>query len=143
MHVLCRLLSLARSQPTNSPFQAHQSNGQQPSLTGPSTQANSSDATSQAFAASANQDRNAANTSSTEDKAVATSGSSSVAVRLEDEACMQGIEFVQNLKNPSNLQPASLPLQLKLFARIPVVVSARLFGQTGKPSETFAQLLVK
>lgn len=61
----------------------------------------------------------------------------------ESEPCMQGIEFLQNLKNPSNLQPVSLPLQLKLFARIPVVISARLFGQTGKPSETFVHMLVK
>ena len=62
---------------------------------------------------------------------------------LKSEACVQGIEFLQNLKNPSSLQPVSLPLQLKLFARIPVVISARLFGQTGKPSETFAHLLIK
>ena len=65
------------------------------------------------------------------------------AATLQSEPCLQGIEFVQNLKNPGNLQPVCLPLQLKLFARIPVVVSARLFGQTGKPSETFAQLLIK
>lgn len=62
---------------------------------------------------------------------------------LMSEPCLQGIEFLQKLKNPDNLQPVSLPLQLKLFARIPVVVSARLFGQTGKPSETFAHLLIK
>lgn len=67
----------------------------------------------------------------------------STSAGLESEPCMQGIEFLQNLKNPSNLQPVSLPLQLKLFARIPVVVSARLFGQTGEPSETFVHMLVK
>ena len=66
----------------------------------------------------------------------------SMSAGLEAEPCMQGIEFLQNIKNPNNLQPVLLPLQLKLFARIPVVISARLFGQTGKPSETFAQLLV-
>lgn len=66
----------------------------------------------------------------------------STSAGLEAEPCMQGIEFLQNLKNPNDLQPVLLPLQLKLFTRIPVVVSARLFGQTGKPSETFAQLLV-
>ena len=143
MHVLCRLLTLARSFPTSSPFQAAQHNGHQPSLMGTIAQANSSGATSQIFATSANQDSNGANTSSTGHQADAVQGSSSAAGRLEDEACMQGIKFVQNLRNPSSLQPASLPLQLKLFVRIPVVVSARLFGQTGKPSETFAQLLVK
>lgn len=67
----------------------------------------------------------------------------STSAGLEAEPCMQGIEFLQNLKNLNNLQPVLLPLQLKLFTRIPVVISARLFGQTGKPSETFAQLLVK
>ena len=67
----------------------------------------------------------------------------SMSASLESEPCMQGIEFLQNLKNPSNLQPVSLPLQLKLFARVPVVISARLFGQTGKPSETFVHMLVK
>jgi len=67
----------------------------------------------------------------------------STSASLESEPCMQGIEFLQNLKNPSNLHPVSLPLQLKLFARVPVVISARLFGQTGKPSETFVHMLVK
>lgn len=67
----------------------------------------------------------------------------STSAGLESEPCMQGIEFLQNLKNPSDLQPVSLPLQLKLFARVPVVISARLFGQTGKPSETFVHMLVK
>lgn len=67
----------------------------------------------------------------------------SAASQLETWPCMQGIEFLHNLRNPSGLQPALLPMQLKLFARTPVVVSARLFGQTGKPSETFAHLLVK
>lgn len=62
---------------------------------------------------------------------------------LASEECLKGIEFLDNLKNASNLQPVALPLQLKLFSRIPVVVSARLFGQTGMPSETFARLFVK
>lgn len=57
-------------------------------------------------------------------------------------SCLNGLEFLDNLKNPKNLQPAALPLELKLFSRIPVVVSARLFGQTGMPSETFARLLL-
>lgn len=57
-------------------------------------------------------------------------------------SCLKGLEFVENLKNPQNLQPLTLPLELKLFSRVPVVVSARLFGQTGMPSETFARLLI-
>lgn len=57
-------------------------------------------------------------------------------------SCLDGLEFLENVKNSENLQPAALPLELKLFSRIPVVVSARLFGQTGMPSETFARLLV-
>lgn len=56
--------------------------------------------------------------------------------------CLKGLEFLENLKNPQNLQPLTLPLELKLFSRVPVVVSARLFGQTGMPSETFARLLI-
>lgn len=56
--------------------------------------------------------------------------------------CLKGLEFLENLKNPQNLQPLALPLKLKLFSRVPVVVSARLFGQTGMPSETFARLLM-
>ena len=96
---------------------------------------------SQAVAASASKDVDAADIH--DDGAGAVQGSPSVSAKLAEEPCMQGIEFSHNLKNPDNLQPVSLPLQLKLFARIPVVVSARLFGQTGKPSETFAQLLVK
>lgn len=58
------------------------------------------------------------------------------------QPCLKNVEFMQSLRNPRNLQPVSLPVQLKLFSRIPVVVSARLFGQTGKPSEIFARLLV-
>ncbi len=69
--------------------------------------------------------------------------STSAGLESEPQGCMQGIEFLQNLKNPSDLQPVSLPLQLKLFARVPVVISARLFGQTGKPSETFVHMLVR
>ena len=57
-------------------------------------------------------------------------------------SCLNGLEFLENLKNPENLQPSALPLELGLFSRIPVVVSARLFGQTGMPSETFARLLI-
>ena len=62
--------------------------------------------------------------------------------RLTSQACFRNVEFLENLRNPRDLQPVSLPLQLKLFSRIPVVMSARLFGQTGKPSEIYARLLV-
>lgn len=58
------------------------------------------------------------------------------------QPCLRKVEFLENLRNPRNLQPVSLPLQLKLFSRIPVVMSARLFGQTGKPSEIYARLLL-
>ena len=61
---------------------------------------------------------------------------------LRSQACLKNVEFLENLRNPRNLQPVSLPVQLKLFSRIPVVMSARLFGQTGKPSEIYARLLV-
>ena len=70
-------------------------------------------------------------------------GDSIAAGHLTSEECLNGIEFLDNLKNAGNLQPAALPLQLKLFSRIPIVVSARLFGQTGMPSETFARLFIK
>ena len=58
-------------------------------------------------------------------------------------ACLSGLEYLENLRNPDKLQPVALPLELKLFSRVPVVVSARLFGQTGMPSEAFARLLIK
>lgn len=66
----------------------------------------------------------------------------SVKSSLASQPCLQNVEFLGNLRNPKNLQPVSLPLQLKLFSRVPVVMSARLFGQTGKPSEIYARLLV-
>lgn len=61
----------------------------------------------------------------------------------ESWPCLRGLEFLENLRDPDNLQPVALPLEMKLFSRVPVVVSARLFGQTGMPSETFARLLIK
>ena len=66
-----------------------------------------------------------------------------VSASLDSWSCLSGLEFLENLKNSENLQPLALPLELKLFSRVPVVVSARLFGQTGMPSETFARLLIK
>ena len=57
--------------------------------------------------------------------------------------CLRGIEFLDNLKNTEDLQPVALPLQLKLFARDPFVVSSRVLGHTGMPSETFAHLLLR
>ena len=65
-----------------------------------------------------------------------------VPATLDSWSCLHGLEFLENLTNPENLQPLALPLELKLFTRVPVVVSARLFGQTGMPSETFARLLI-
>lgn len=78
----------------------------------------------------------------------AATADSKSAAQIQDQAvlmsqpCLKNVEFLENLRNPRNLQPLSLPVQLKLFTRIPVVISARLFGQTGKPSEVFARLLI-
>ena len=62
------------------------------------------------------------------------------AVVAPHPAVLQNIEFVQNLENPNNVQPAALPLRLKMFDKVPVLLSARMFGQTGKPSEVYARL---
>ncbi len=37
-------------------------------------------------------------------------------------------------------RPARLPLRLRVFARVPLVVSARLHGASGKPTELFGRL---
>lgn len=37
-------------------------------------------------------------------------------------------------------RPAALPLQLRMFDRVPVLVSARQHGASGKPAEPFARL---
>lgn len=63
-------------------------------------------------------------------------------------AALEGIENAESLKlgggdgDSSGVVPATLPLQLSMFDRVPIVVSARQFGTTGRPSEPFARLLL-
>ena len=37
-------------------------------------------------------------------------------------------------------RPVALPLQLSMFSRVPVLVSARQHGASGRPAEPFARL---
>ncbi|BDA45360.1 DIS3-like exonuclease 2 [Coccomyxa sp. Obi] len=41
-----------------------------------------------------------------------------------------------------NARPAALPLQLSMFSRVPVLVSARQHGASGRPAEPFARLFL-
>ena len=58
-------------------------------------------------------------------------------------AALQGIEHADELDLTGSVQPAGLPLRISMFDRLPVVVSARQFGTTGRPSEPFARLLLR
>jgi hypothetical protein len=55
---------------------------------------------------------------------------------------LRGIANAEALRVPSGAaaRPVQLPLQLRMFSRVPVVVSARLHGSSGKPAEPFARL---
>ncbi len=60
-------------------------------------------------------------------------------------AALEGIENVHTLDpaGAGGAAPAALPLRLSMFDRVPVVVSARQYGTTGRPSEPFARLLLR
>ena len=57
--------------------------------------------------------------------------------------CLDGLEFPQALTNPSHIKPVSLPLSLKMFDKVPLVLSAKLFGQTGQPSAVHARIYIE
>ena len=58
-------------------------------------------------------------------------------------AALQDIEHADELDLSGSVQPVALPLRVSMFDRVPVVVSARQFGTTGRPSEPFARLLLR
>ena len=58
-------------------------------------------------------------------------------------SCLEGLEFPEALTNPSHLKPVSLPLSLKMFDKVPLVLSAKLFGQTGQPSAVHARIYIE
>ena len=58
-------------------------------------------------------------------------------------AALQGIEHADALDLTGSVQPVALPLRISMFDRLPVVVSARQFGTTGRPSEPFARFLLR
>ena len=49
---------------------------------------------------------------------------------------------MEHLKNGKNLQPVTLPLQLRMFSRVPVLVSAQQYQPEGKPNAPFGRLYV-
>ncbi len=60
-------------------------------------------------------------------------------------AALEGMENAHtlDLTAVAGVAPAALPLRLSMFDRVPVVVSARQYGTTGRPSEPFARLLLR
>ena len=54
----------------------------------------------------------------------------------------KGVNNLQHLKNVKGLQPVMMPLQLKMFSRIPVIVSAQQFQTDGKPYAPFGRLYI-
>ncbi|KAK9829114.1 hypothetical protein WJX72_003965 [[Myrmecia] bisecta] len=56
---------------------------------------------------------------------------------------LEGVPNADKMANPKGLQPLALPLQLRPFDRVPLLVSSRQFGNSGRPSEVFARLYIK
>ena len=54
----------------------------------------------------------------------------------------KGINNLEHLKNAKGLQPVTMPLQLKMFSRVPVIVSAQQFQTDGKPNAPFGRLYI-
>ena len=54
----------------------------------------------------------------------------------------KGINNLEHLKNAKGLQPVTMPLQLKMFSRVPVIVSAQQFQTEGKPNAPFGRLYI-
>lgn len=55
--------------------------------------------------------------------------------------CLAAISNSENLHNPGSIQPVSLPLEVKAFTKLPVVVSAKSSG-VAKPLVAFAMLFL-
>ena len=54
----------------------------------------------------------------------------------------KGITNLERLRNERNLQPVMLPLKLRMFSRVPVIISAQQFQTDGKPNAPFGRLYI-
>ena len=55
---------------------------------------------------------------------------------------IKGINNLERLRNERSLQPVTLPLQLRMFSRVPVIISAQQFQAEGKPNVPFGRLYI-
>ena len=55
---------------------------------------------------------------------------------------VRGINNLDCLRNERSLQPVTLPLQLRMFSRVPVIVSAQQYQAVGKPNAPFGRLYI-
>ncbi len=55
---------------------------------------------------------------------------------------IKGINHLERLRNERSLQPVILPLQLRMFSRVPVIVSAQQYQADGKPNTPFGRLYI-
>jgi hypothetical protein len=46
------------------------------------------------------------------------------------------------IRNPSDIQPVPLPLEVQMFTRMPIVLTARFFAETAKPTRPCARLYI-
>lgn len=67
---------------------------------------------------------------------------SSAAAGEEHVPCLESLRNADKLDNQLGLQPVELPLEIKAFAKIPVVATAKSPG-IAKPLASFALLFVK
>lgn len=54
-------------------------------------------------------------------------------------SCLSAIQNANNLVNTGRLEPVTLPLEIKAFTKLPVLVSAKS-GAFGKPLASYAVL---
>jgi hypothetical protein len=60
-----------------------------------------------------------------------------------DALTFDGMDRTAPLRNPLDVQPASLPLELELFNRVPIVLTARFFAESAKPTRAHARLYLQ
>jgi hypothetical protein len=52
------------------------------------------------------------------------------------------IKNLEHLRNERNLQPVTLPIKLRMFSQVPVIISAQQFQTDGKPNAPFGRLYI-
>lgn len=57
---------------------------------------------------------------------------------LPHPAVLRDVDNAESARG--EVRAAALPLQLRMFSRVPVLVSARQHGASGRPAEPFARL---